>query len=249
MWPSILLYASLATSATGLLSLAKPLRFLRIRTRRAGAAVTIAGAVGVAAALMIPTSEKRAGATRTRLDEFMPVWQFDETHTIEINASPQRVFEAIHGVTARDIKLFRTLTAIRRMGRSAPEGILNAPKEKSILDVATSTTFIYLADDAPREVVVGTVIIPPPGMHHRSEVTPELFKKVLPPGAALATMNFFVMPEGSGRSIVTTETRVFANDDSAKRRFTVYWRFIQPGSDIIRRMWLRAIKQRAEKVR
>jgi hypothetical protein len=30
------------------------------------------------------------------------------------------------------------------------------------------------------------------------------------------------------------------------RRFAIYWRRIHPGSDIIRRMWLRAIKLRAE---
>jgi hypothetical protein len=31
------------------------------------------------------------------------------------------------------------------------------------------------------------------------------------------------------------------------RQFAVYWRLIHPGSDIIRRMWLRAIKRRAER--
>jgi hypothetical protein len=45
---------------------------------------------------------------------------------------------------------------------------------------------------------------------------------------------------------VTTETRVFADNAAAARRFAVYWRVIQPGSDLIRRGWLRAIKRRAE---
>jgi hypothetical protein len=47
-------------------------------------------------------------------------------------------------------------------------------------------------------------------------------------------------------SIVSTETRVYVNDAWAMRRFAVYWRIIHPGSDIIRRMWLWAIKLRAE---
>jgi len=59
-------------------------------------------------------------------------------------------------------------------------------------------------------------------------------------------MNFLVTSDERGGSIVSTETRVYVNDPSALRRFAVYWRVIHPGSDIIRRMWLRAIKRRAE---
>jgi hypothetical protein len=59
-------------------------------------------------------------------------------------------------------------------------------------------------------------------------------------------MNFAVTPTEDGGSTVATETRVYANSPAALRRFGIYWRLIQPGSDIIRRMWLRAIALRAE---
>ncbi|MCI0412232.1 hypothetical protein L0222_05445 [bacterium] len=49
-----------------------------------------------------------------------------------------------------------------------------------------------------------------------------------------------------GGSLVSTETRVFANSSESLRRFAIYWRIIYPGSDLIRRMWLRAIERRAE---
>jgi hypothetical protein len=58
-------------------------------------------------------------------------------------------------------------------------------------------------------------------------------------------MNFFVTADGPGGSIVSTETRVFANSAAASRRFAAYWRIIYPGSALIRRMWLRAIERRA----
>jgi hypothetical protein len=58
-------------------------------------------------------------------------------------------------------------------------------------------------------------------------------------------MNFRVTPDGAGGSMVSTETRVFASDASARRRFAAYWRLIYPGSATIRRMWLRAIERRA----
>ena len=59
-------------------------------------------------------------------------------------------------------------------------------------------------------------------------------------------MNFLVEDEGGGWTRVTTETRVFATDAAATRRFAAYWRLIYPGSALIRRMWLRAIARRAE---
>ena len=59
-------------------------------------------------------------------------------------------------------------------------------------------------------------------------------------------MNFHVTDEGGGVSRLVTQTRVAASDAAAERRFAAYWRVIYPGSAFIRRMWLRAIKARAE---
>jgi hypothetical protein len=52
--------------------------------------------------------------------------------------------------------------------------------------------------------------------------------------------------DADGWSRLSTETRVLGTDDSARRRFAVYWRLIYPGSALIRRMWLQAVKRRAE---
>jgi len=58
-------------------------------------------------------------------------------------------------------------------------------------------------------------------------------------------MNFLVTPDGPNGSLVSTETRVFANSSNARRRFARYWRAIYPGSALIRVMWLRAVRRRA----
>lgn len=58
-------------------------------------------------------------------------------------------------------------------------------------------------------------------------------------------MNFRVIGDGVNASLVSTETRVFANDASSRRRFAAYWRVIYPGSAIIRRMWLRAVERQS----
>jgi hypothetical protein len=58
-------------------------------------------------------------------------------------------------------------------------------------------------------------------------------------------MNFH-LEEKDGSVQLVTQTRIQATDSVAERRFAAYWRLIYPGSALIRRMWLRAIRDRAE---
>jgi hypothetical protein len=160
----------------------------------------------------------------THLDRLMPAWQFRERHATSIDASPEEVFAAIRAVCAEDILFFRTLVAIRRGWRTSNPSILNPPKGEPILDIATRTGFRYVADDAPREIVIATTIA------HGTE----------------AMMNFLVVPDQYNRSNLSTETRVHARTARGKRLFALYWFAIRLGSGFLRRMWLRAIKRRAE---
>jgi len=78
--------------------------------------------------------------------------------------------------------------------------------------------------------------------------TPEDFKALHAQGFALGAMNFRVEDTANGGTLLTTETRIYATDDSVRRKFAVYWRVIYPGSALIRVMWLRAIQRRAEEM-
>jgi len=239
---SVLVYTGLMITAAGLVLSIKPMERLHVTSRSQGLVIVGIGALLVGAGLNLPSRESGVAKIDTRLDEFVPMWQFRERHTIRIAASPARVFEAIRTVRANEITLFKTLTWIRRGGSGASESILNAGDSTPLLDVATRSGFIYLADDTPREVVVGTVVAAPHGA--RGPLTPQTFRRV-PSGYAVAAMNFVVTPEGPNTSFVSTETRVFANGPRARRRFARYWRLIYPGSALIRVMWLRAVERRA----
>jgi hypothetical protein len=240
---SVIVYCGLVLATAGAFLVVRPIRRLRVTTRVRGLLVAVAGVLVAGVGLLLPAPESRVARVTTRLDEFAPVWQFREFHTISVAAPPSRVFEAIERVRADEIRLFRVLTWIRRGGRPLPPSILSAGARESLIDVATHSGFVRLADDGPRELVIGTVVVAPPGT--RGPPTPEVFRSALAPGFALATMNFVVAADGPGRSLVSTETRVFANSPSARRRFAAYWRIIYPGSALIRRMWLRAIERRA----
>jgi hypothetical protein len=244
----LLMDLGLGISAAGASALLVPRRV----PRRRAAMLLGTGAALVLAASALPARERRSGRPPARIDDFAPVFQFEEFHEIEVDAPPEKVYRAVREVTAGEIRLFQTLTWIRspRSPRSSRQGgsrcdesILNAPADRPILDVATSSGFLWLAEDTPREVVVGMVVV---SSGPERPTSPEAFAALAGPGYAKAVMDFRIEERGDGRCRLTTETRVFATG-AARQRFAVYWRLIYPGSALIRRMWLRAIKDRAER--
>src|ERR1022692_4977182 len=98
-----ILYLALLGAMAGVGSLVKPLRFLGIRTRKRGALVLLLGLVAFTVGVYLPVTETRVETVRTRLDEFAPVYQFSEFHSIPIAASKDRVYAAIRKVTPEEI--------------------------------------------------------------------------------------------------------------------------------------------------
>lgn len=246
-----LVYAALLAMFLGAVSVVRPLRIIGIVSRPYGGVVLLCGVAILSIGMSFPAPEKKIAARATALDDFVPVYQFAEFHRIRIKAGPTRVFAAIRDVTADEIMLFRTLTWIRRFGSPGTESILNPPPNEPILSVALRTSFMKLAEERDREIVLGTLVAAPPGWRPNKEKkpTPEDFKALHAPGFALAAMNFRVEDAGNGETLLTTETRVYATDASVRRKFAGYWRTIYPGSALIRVMWLRAIRHRAENMR
>jgi len=220
-----LVYAGLIVTAVGLVSLIRPLRVVGIPARGVAAIVVAAGAGLVLAGMLTPAPLDNVDPAVTDLDRVMPAWQFRETHRVHVDAPEDRVYRAVRSVTADEILLFRTLTWIRhpRLRAPARDNIFAPPAGKPILDVAVGSGFRQLSEAPGREIVLGTMV-----------------------GRSRAAINFLVVRAADGGSDVTTETRVLAPDAAARRAFGAYWRVIYPGSAIIRRMWLRAVKRRAE---
>lgn len=179
------------------------------------------------------------------IDNFAPAWQFREIHRIAVLAPAEAARRAIREVTAHEIRLFRALTWLRRWGRDIPPGILNPPGDQPILDVALRREFLLLAE-SPREIVIGRAVVAPRGT--RRPANPDEFRTITAPGYAKAVMNFRVDPTSLALCVVLTETRVWASDPRTQRNFGFYWWTIRLGSGLIRRMWLRAIRRRAERI-
>jgi hypothetical protein len=288
----LVVYAGLVAAILGVVCLIRPLRWLRVPTRKRALGILGAGVVLLVVGMLLPAQVHSVESLDSLLDEWMPAWQFSEFHSLPVRATPEQAWQAIREVTADEIWLFRTLTWIRHprwpWSEAEPEHILNPHAEKPILEVAQAGGFVLLGEsvepERPREIVLGTVVLwdgvtePPKTEKDNAETqsTPRgaernvaadreipdsqlripdadakrklerILRLLRTPGNAVATINFRVRDEGGGWCTVTTETRVFATDLAAQRRFARYWRVIYPGSSLLRYTWLRAIRARSE---
>jgi hypothetical protein len=182
------------------------------------------------------------------LDEFLPEYDVNEVHSTRVAASPGDTLAAARAVTARELPVAGALMALRRLpamvrGRSGevPRRVADAP----ILDQMSRGGFMLLAE-RPDEVVLGVVGRFWAAHSGIQKIDPDEFVTFDEPGFAKAVVDFHVESVPGG-TVLTTETRIRGTDADARRKFRRYWRIVMPGSALIRREWLRAIRKRAER--
>jgi hypothetical protein len=227
-------------------SVFKPLRRLGFRHRSRAALASALGAGVVAAAALLPASAATIENHACKLDEYLPTYHFHEVHNTVVQAEPAAVYAAIKAVTPAEISGFRTLTWLRasHFGLTRPN-LAGAPPDQPLLDAATKSGFLVLADQPSQEIVIGAIGFGPPVDVEMP--SPDGFLKFDRPGYVKVAMNFTLAAQPGGGSSLFTETRAFATDAGARRTFGAYWRTILPGGSWVRGAWLRAIKARAER--
>jgi hypothetical protein len=162
-----------------------------------------------------------------------------------VDAEPGTVLPEVLGMTPRDVPVMVGLMAIRRLPALLGGSRALRLDPRPIVEQFERAGFKRLAQTED-ELVLGAVgrFWRPAGNLRR--VQAEGFAEFAEPGWAKAAVNFHVT-RVHGRTRLSTETRIAATDDVARRRFRRYWRIIYPGSAVIRLAWLRAIRRRAER--
>jgi len=245
MFWSILWYLGGLLVAIGALCVLRPIRRLRLPTRKRAALTAVAGVLLATLTLFVGTGTSRVTEPSSLLDVVLPAFQFNERHRVVVAAPRGRVYKAMLEVTPEEITGYRTLTWIRCLGQCPEGGIMNPTRRVPILQSALETGFKKLAETPESELVFGAFVAAPPGAAGEPW-TLETFLRLVDPGFAKVAMNFHLQPLPDGTTRLHTETRVLATDSGTVRVFTAYWRTILPGSALIRVAWLRAIKRRAE---
>lgn len=189
----------------------------------------------------------------------MPVYDVAERHETIVRAPPDRVFAAIRQSDLTGGPVTAILLAARLLP-AAVLSVLRSPRqardelrsrrvtgaERRGLAPFERAGFRVIAERVPDELVIGLL-----GRFWtaRGGICPDVsaasFRTGPPPGQALAGWNFSVAARPDGSSLLRTETRVWCAPD-ATARFRVYWLMVRPGSGLIRRAMLRAIRATAE---
>jgi hypothetical protein len=180
------------------------------------------------------------------LDRWLPEFRHNEIHETTIVAPLEVVRRAVREVTGGEIPLGRLLFGIRAL----PALLLRKPfprreHQRPLLDTAATNGFLLLADDPDATVfgVVGRFWQPTGSVVRLSD--PGEFLAFATEGYAKGAVDFVLRDLGDGRVHLRTETRVLPLGRRAARQFGIYWFFVHPGSALLRRSWLRAIRKRA----
>jgi hypothetical protein len=186
------------------------------------------------------------------IDEFLPAYDVVERHRTCVRASPAAVYEALTHADLAGSPIIRLLLGLRMLPLLivAPASFVRAASSRAgraiTLRDFEARGFKVLADDPPREILIGVVGTFWTAAGERRHVDATTFKGPQPAGTARAAWNFRIVPDGADRCVVTTETRVQCADARSRRRFRWYWLIVRPGSGLIRRLMLRAIRRHAE---
>ena len=163
--------------------------------------------------------------------DVLPVYHHREHHSIWIDAAAGRRARSSAGDPAR--------------GRAA--GVDALPPPRAAIGVATAPIWTsmqargFRLHDPETLTLIGRPWTPGGGLRPGED-----FVRFNEPGYAKMAMDLRALPDGEGARL-ETETRVFLTDAAARRRFAAYWLVVRPFSGLIRRRWLRAAKQRAER--
>lgn len=184
---------------------------------------------------------------RVLIDDLMPRFDFIERHEIDVEAPASVAYRA-----ARSFDMVRSAVVLALMAVRGIPHLLSGkfqPARHLTIETLLENGFSLIREEPGVEIVIGVV-----GKFWRPDsgvlrITGDQFIDFDEAGYAKALWNFRVDPDGSGRSKVTTETRIACTDGSSRRKFGAYWMVVGPFSALIRRLMLRQIRRAAESER
>jgi hypothetical protein len=188
------------------------------------------------------------------LDRYLPQYDVTETHAVIIDADTDLTWQAVRRSDLSRSAVIRVLLEMRSLPNRLQGFLKGRPSQPSrpplTLDDMQRAGFVLLGESPGHEIVFGTVVQPWKAVTD-DEPAPQAgagrFAAFDTPGYVKVAFNIRVEPYGSGRALITTETRTAATDPASLRRFARYWLLVGPFSALIRRLTLRIVKSDAER--
>ena len=186
------------------------------------------------------------------IDDFLPKYDVVEKHQIVVHATADQTYRALRTADLGGAIPVKLLLAIRALPGALSSGARGLSKlrrrgsQKITLQDFERTGFSVLAENPPHELLIGLIgaFWKPSGGLCSTDA--RHFRGPQKQGTARAAWNFSVDEIEDGKVKLSTETRVETADAGSARSFRAYWLIVRPGSGLIRRYMLRAIRSEAE---
>ena len=178
------------------------------------------------------------------VDELLPTPDHVTRQSRWINAPPSDVWEALHEVKLTGLPLTVVLSAARFLPVLLTGKGFGQLRDRPFLDVLPVP---LLSSEEPESVVFGGALQAwrLTGGKEPPKLDANGLRTWAEPGWVKAAMDFRLTPRGNGTEL-SSETRVVSTDAATRRRFALYWLFVQPGSTAIRWEVLTAVAMKAE---
>lgn len=165
------------------------------------------------------------------IDKYLSAYDFNEFHFIKVNASANGVYNKMLSCDVSRSFLIRLLFRLRGM-----------PRHLNTIQHLTSMGFVKLDEQPGKEIVYGIVTTSPTFNCCQSNLSPALFIQKTNASIIKAVINFHIQGQNDLASIISTETRVWCGSRAMRSKFRLYWFFVKPFSQLIRRAMLKQIK-------
>ena len=157
------------------------------------------------------------------LDDVLPQFDVNEVHAISLPCSPERAVALALSAPAAPDRFVAALFRLRGLPPATTiEALFDGMGFSSL--VRTPTEVVFAASGTPWR--------PSSGLWPFAEARA---------GTVRVAADIRAIP-ATGGCVLSTETRVQAVDDRARRAFRRYWLVVGPFSGLIRRRWLRAVE-------
>jgi hypothetical protein len=187
------------------------------------------------------------------IDRQLPQFQARTFSAVLVEAGAERTYQAVRALdpdqVGQSVPFMQLMVRLRdlpaRLGRRAPGAVLADPER--LASEQYRQAFLLIDEEPGTEFVIGMIgkFTSPREMEFR-RFDPPQFAAFGEPGYGKVATGFLVLPYGTGRSLLCTETRTVTTDPDSARRFRRYWKVIGPFAGYIMRHWLTLAKQHAE---
>jgi hypothetical protein len=249
--PSYFFWIGMILALAGVISLFCPLRFLLILNRTIAAFVVSGGVLMSALSLLWPVKMKHS-RTEMQIDKFLPDYAFGEFHELSVDVDAGKAKEVFGSTGVKEIPVVHALMKIRGIADDDMKknyGTTSLVPGSEMISTPDFNFFTVAPDEWLMFMILKSSMFgDKSGKPAPPEITSvEQFTSFNDIGYVKVAANFRFIGNGNGRTILSTETRVYGLSQRDSRIFGFYWRMIYPGSAIIRRLWLDIIKKSAEK--